>query len=168
MTKQTADDLQTLIDAAREKAFVLYEGVRVPHRSCGIAIAETFGLETTPYQALRRGGITGEGECGAIKAGELILGQVLGDADPTGGVTDALREGMLAYRAAWIARLPLGESVGGARPVIVCNHLTEPLGDFMGERRKAFCTGLASEVAAIVAEVLGKQGHEFGIEPVDS
>ena len=41
----------------------------------GICLAETFNLPTAPYQALRRGGITGEGECGAIKAGELILGQ---------------------------------------------------------------------------------------------
>ena len=55
--------------------------MEVPHRSCGIALAETFNLATTPYQCLRNGGITGKGECGAIKAGELILGEYLGDPD---------------------------------------------------------------------------------------
>src|SRR5947207_15907828 len=88
-----------LIRRAREKAFVLYEGMSVKHRSCGIALAETFGLPARPYQALRRGGITGEGECGAIKAGELILGELLGDPDPVGGVTPELRAA-----AAWYQR----------------------------------------------------------------
>ena len=54
-----------LIERARAKAFLLYEGKVVPHRSCGIALAETFNLPARPYQCLRRGGITGEGECGA-------------------------------------------------------------------------------------------------------
>src|SRR6266446_10895012 len=79
------------IASARDKAFVLYEGVRVPHRSCGIAIAETFDLPTRPYQALRRGGITGKGPCGAIRAGEQVLGELLGDPDPIGAVTPELR-----------------------------------------------------------------------------
>src|SRR4051794_14885559 len=79
------------VRAARDKAFVLYEGVRVPHRSCGIAIAETFGLPSRPYQALRRGGITGKGACGAIRAGEHVLGELLGDPDPGGAVTAELR-----------------------------------------------------------------------------
>ena len=68
------DKKKKLIEAARRKVFILYEGKRTPHRSCGICLAETFNLPTQPYQALRRGGITGEGQCGAIKAGELILG----------------------------------------------------------------------------------------------
>ena len=67
-----------LIAAARRKAHILYEGVLTPHRSCGIALAETFGLPSRPYQALRRGGITGEGDCGSIRAGELVLGELLG------------------------------------------------------------------------------------------
>ena len=75
------------IDAARQTAHWLYEGVETPHRSCGIALAETFGLPTEPYQAFRKGGITGEGPCGAIQAGMVILGQILGDPDPTGAVT---------------------------------------------------------------------------------
>jgi len=80
-------DEASYIAAARDKAFVLYEGVRTPHRSCGIAIAETFSLATPPYQSLRRGGITGKGACGAIRAGEQLLGELLGDPDPTVAVT---------------------------------------------------------------------------------
>jgi hypothetical protein len=83
---------RALIREARDKAYLLYEGRQVAHRSCGIALAETFNLPTRPYQALRRGGITGEGACGAIRAGEHILGEYLGDPDPTGPVTDVLRE----------------------------------------------------------------------------
>ena len=54
----TAEE-QAYVAAARAKADVLYAGVATPHRSCGIALAETFGLPTPAYQALRRGGITG-------------------------------------------------------------------------------------------------------------
>jgi hypothetical protein len=45
-----------LIQAAKEKCFILYQGTRTPHRSCGIALAETFNLQTAAYQSLRRGG----------------------------------------------------------------------------------------------------------------
>ena len=38
----------------RSKAFVLYEGTKTPHRSCGIALAEAFGRRPTSYQSLRR------------------------------------------------------------------------------------------------------------------
>src|SRR5262252_6981441 len=104
-TRALAGDELAYIAAAREKAFVLYEGVRVPHRSCGIAIAETFGLPTRPYQALRRGGITGKGACGAIRAGEHVLGELLGDPDPTGAVTPELRAAIAWFQDAWLARL---------------------------------------------------------------
>src|ERR1700689_4091414 len=86
--------------AARAKAFVPYEGVRTPHRSCGIALAETFGLPTRAYQSLRRGGITGKGACGAIRAGEQVLGELLGDPDPTGQVTPELRAAVAWYQHA--------------------------------------------------------------------
>src|SRR5438105_9922555 len=99
--RELAPDEVTYITAARDKAFVLYEGVRTPHRSCGIALAETFGLPTPAYQALRRGGITGEGACGAIRAGEQVLGELLGDPSPTGAVTPALREAVIWYQRAW-------------------------------------------------------------------
>ncbi len=141
-------DEASYIAAARDKAFVLYEGVRTPHRSCGIAIAETFSLPTRPYQALRRGGITGKGACGAIRAGEHVLGELLGDPDPTGAVTPELREAIAWFQDAWLARLR------GGNPDIVCDHLVRPHGDFTGPARKAFCTNLAAEVAALAAEAL--------------
>src|SRR3954453_5672064 len=119
-------DEQAYIARARDKAFVLYEGVRVPHRSCGIALAETFALPTRPYQALRRGGITGKGACGAIRAGEHVLGELLGDPDPPGGVTAELRGAISWFQDAWLARIRHGD------PDIVCDNLVRPKGDFMG------------------------------------
>jgi hypothetical protein len=163
------------IARARHKAFVLYEGKQVPHRSCGIALAETFGLPTPPYQSLRKGGITGEGECGAIKAGELILGELLGDPDPTGPVTPKLREAMELYRREWQRRVdrgPAGRAAAGTPGLvavdIVCNHLTAPLGDFKGEARQRFCTNIAADVAEIVAEILTRFGVEFEVKPLSA
>src|SRR5512143_3410790 len=98
-TRPLLDEERSYVDAARRAAFTLYEGVRTPHRSCGIALAETFGLPTPAYQSLRRGGITGKGACGAIRAGEQVLGELLGDPDPTGVVTPALREAITWYQA---------------------------------------------------------------------
>jgi hypothetical protein len=152
------------IDAARRKAFILYEGKRVPHRSCGIALAETFNLPTRPYQSLRRGGITGEGECGAIKAGELILGEYLGDPDPAGKVTPDLRRAAAFYRREWRRRIDLGP--GGAGGNIVCNVLTAPWGDFQGEARQGFCTSIAAFVAEVVAETLLRFGASFDVIPI--
>jgi len=143
----TADEV-AYIAAARDKAFVLYEGVRTPHRSCGIALAETFGLPTPGYQALRRGGITGKGLCGAIRAGEQVLGELLGDPDPTGPVTPALRSAVGWYQLAWQRRLVPDE------PDIICDHLVRKHGDFAGAARKAFCTSLAADVASLTAEAL--------------
>jgi hypothetical protein len=143
----TADEAD-YVKAARDKAFVLYEGVRTPHRSCGIALAETFGLATPAYQSLRRGGITGKGACGAIRAGEQVLGELLGDPDPTGMVTPELRTAVAWYQSAWHARLVPRE------PDIVCDNLVRPHGDFAGPARKAFCTNLAADVAALTAEAL--------------
>jgi len=141
-------DEASYIAAARDKAFVLYEGVRTPHRSCGIALAETFGLATPAYQALRRGGITGQGACGSIRAGEQVLGELLGDPDPIGAVTPALRAAVIWYQGAWRDRVVPHE------PDIVCDNLVRHRGDFAGPARKAFCTSLAAEVAALTAEAL--------------
>jgi hypothetical protein len=140
---------EAYITAARDKAFVLYEGVRTPHRSCGIALAETFGLATPAYQSLRRGGITGEGACGAIRAGEQVLGELLGDPSPIGAVTDVLRAAITWYQGEVPKRIDRGSS-----PDIICNNLTRPLGPFAGPRRMAFCTSIASEVAALTAEAV--------------
>jgi len=150
------------IELARRTAYVLYEGVRTPHRSCGIALAETFGLETAAYQAFRKGGITGEGPCGAIQAGLVILGQILGDPDPTGPVTDALRLAARDYERRWKEEL----FQGAASPDIVCNQLTAPLGDFSGERRHGFCTNVVSTAAALVAEVALQHGADIKVRPV--
>ena len=165
LLKETLSETEReLVARAREKAFVLYEGRRVPHRSCGIALAETFNLATSPYQSLRRGGITGAGECGAIKAGELVLGEYLGDPDPTGAVTPDLRAAAEAYHAAWRERVDRGP--GGASGSIICNDLTAPHGDFLGAERKAFCTNIAATVAEIVAEILLKAGARFEVTPI--
>lgn len=142
-----SDAERALVARAREKAFVLYEGKRTPHRSCGIALAETFGLPTRAYQSLRRGGITGEGTCGAIKAGELVIGEILGDPDPTGGVTSALRTAMTHYQVEVMRRVDRG----GA-PDIVCNTLTKKFASFQSEERLGFCTNIAAVVAEVVAE----------------
>ncbi len=175
-TMKSGSDLRPLTDAeqqtierARRTTYILYEGRRVAHRSCGIALAETFGLPTRPYQALRKGGITGEGECGAIKAGELILGELLGDPDPTGKITDALRDAAQLYRRLWRERLDLGP--GGQRSggeiTVICNDLTAPLGDFHGSARHEFCTRLAAGVAAIVCETLLRMGMPVRVVSID-
>src|SRR5580704_8030453 len=156
----TADEA-AYVAAARAKAFVLYEGVRVPHRSCGIALAETFGLPTPAYQALRRGGITGKGACGAIRAGEQVLGELLGDPDPRGSVTPALRAAVGWYQAAWQAR----RFPGDAQPDITCDHLVRPHGEFAGAARLAFCTNLAADVAAMTAEALCRFAPASAVRP---
>ncbi len=150
---------RNVIEAARKKAHILYQGERVAHRSCGISLAETFNVPTRPYQALRRGGITGLGPCGSIRAGEHILGELLGDPDPTGGVTQVLRSAMEWYQrqvTTRFARSPEGD--------YVCNHLTAPHGDFGGAARKGFCTNLTAEVAALTAETLLRFAPALALE----
>jgi hypothetical protein len=140
---------------------VLYEGARTPHRSCGIALAEAFGRPTAAYQSLRRGGITGRGECGAIVAGRLLLGELLGDPDPTGGVTDSLREAALAYQTRVETELDRGPSED-----LVCNNMTAPHGDFRGPARHKFCTGVVAQVAQLVDDALRAQGVRVVAQPV--
>lgn len=152
-TRALSDAERAYVASARAKAHVLYEGVRVAHRSCGIAIAETFGLPTRPYQALRRGGITGAGTCGALRAGEHVLGELLGDPDPAGAVTGELRAAVGWYQAEAERRVDRG-----GVPSTICNDLVRPHGDFGGARRKAFCTSLAAQVAELTAEALVRFG----------
>ncbi len=140
----------------RSKAFVLYEGVRTPHRSCGIALAEAFDRPTAAYQSLRRGGITGQGTCGAVVAGQLLLGEFLGDPDPTGKVTPTLRAAMTRYLQRVAAELPRGAS-----PDLVCDHLTAQHGEFTGAARHEFCTDLVAHVAQLVDDTL----REHGVAP---
>lgn len=145
----------------RSKALILYAGELTPHRSCGIALAETFDRPTAPYQSLRRGGITGQGTCGAVVAGQLLLGEILGDPDPCGPVTPALRAAMQQYHARVAAELERGAS-----PDLVCNNLTAPHGDFSGPARHHFCTALVGQVAGIVDELLRAHGHEHRATPL--
>ena len=149
------------IAEARRTAHILYEGVQTAHRSCGIALAETFCLPTAPYQAFRLGGITGEGPCGAISAGMVVLGQILGDPDPTGAVTPALRAAAEDYQRRWKDEL-FG---GAADPNTVCTNLTEPRGDFFGPERRGFCAGLVATVAGLVAEVALRHGADLEVRP---
>ncbi len=140
------------IAEARERAFLLYEGKRTPHRSCGIALAETFGLPTRSYQALRRGGLTGEGTCGAVHAGVLVLGELLGDPDPTGAPSALLRQAIPLYRSRMVMRLT-------DSPERSCNDRVASFSDFQGPERKEYCTSLAATVAEVVAEVLWELGR---------
>jgi hypothetical protein len=149
------------IERASQLVFLRYEGKVTPHRSCGIAMAETFGLPTPAYQALRRGGITGCGECGVVLAGRLMLGEFFGDPDPGGAVTPALRAAMTEYEARWPSRIQRGAAPGSS---IVCNVLTGQFDTFTGPERASFCTALARDVAGLVAEVLLRNGCDF--EPV--
>lgn len=143
-------DEEAYVASARATAHFLYAGVGTPHRSCGIALAETYGRATPAYQALRRGGITGKGTCGAIRAGEHVLGELLGDPDPTGAVTPVLREAIAWYQDAVRAR----RFGGDPAPDLVCDSLVRPHGEFLGPARKQFCTDLAADVSALVAEAL--------------
>ncbi len=147
-----------IVAALREKTRVLYEGKLTPHRSCGIALAEAFGTATRPYQALRRGGLTGEGQCGAIVAGQLLLGELLGDPDPTGPPRAELRDAMAEYRAEVARRV----NTGGARTQI-CNDLVARFPVFQSEERALFCTDIAATVAEIVAEIA--LAHGARLEP---
>ena len=134
-----------------------------PHRSCGIALAETFDRDSRAYQALRRGGITGEGTCGAIMAGILLLGELLGDPDPTGPATPALKDAVATYRAEVARRV----NTGGARTQI-CNDLTGPFPVFQSEERLMFCTDIAVTVAGIVAEIALAHGVKLEPTPIRS
>lgn len=145
----------------RAKALVLYEGTRTPHRSCGIALAESFDRPTAAYQSLRRGGITGQGTCGAVVAGQLILGELLGDPDPTGAVTPTLKLAAAEYMRRIEAELDRGES-----PDLICNNMTGQFADFTGSARHGFCTNVVGQVAQLVDEILREQGIAHLPSPV--
>jgi hypothetical protein len=150
-----------IVAAIREKARTLYEGKEVPHRSCGIALAEAFDREHRPYQALRRGGITGDGECGAIVAGRLILGELFGYPDPTAPTSLTLREAMTLYRAAVATRVDRG----GAE-TLVCSDLVKRFPVYHSDERTAFCADIVAAVAEIVAEIVLKLGGTLEVTPI--
>lgn len=161
-TRPLSEAEQAVVAAARRKAWILYEGVHTPHRSCGISLAETFGLPTRPYQALRKGGLTGLGTCGAMMGGRLVLGEILGDPDPTGPATP-----LLESAAAFFDReLPLRVDRMRSQSDI-CRDLTGQFAEFRGPERASFCTRLATEVATLTAEALVRAGHSPVIAPIE-
>ncbi len=151
------------VSAARHKAFTIYEGAKVPHRSCGIALAETFNVATAPYQALRKGGVTGCGECGAIVAGRLVLGEYFGDPDPTGPVTAQLKQAIEVYERLWKERVNRRDAQGTS---VVCNTLTGQFERFKSPQRHSFCTDLASTIAEVTAEAILVTGGSFEVTPI--
>lgn len=154
-------EAQAVIEDARAVAGALYGGEIVAHRSCGVAVAETFGCNIRPYSILRRGGLDGEQTCGAIRAGEMVLAELLGTDDPTAPVSDDLKAAIEQYRALCQARLESGES-----GLYICNELTGVFSDFQVPPRKKFCTTMAAEVAAIVAEVASGLGTTPAVVPL--
>jgi hypothetical protein len=148
-TRPLSDEEKQIIEAARKRAETLYLGKEIPHHGCGAALAVTFDLPCRPYQALRRGGITGERFCGSIRGGEIVLGDLLGDPDPRGKVTASLRAAVEWYQAQVPSRFPRGDS-----PDYICNNIVAQHGDFFGAERLGFCTGWTGEVAALTAEAL--------------
>ncbi len=71
---------------------------------------------------------------------------------------------MVDFEAKVRQRLNRGEAPGDD---IVCNTLTGQFAEFRSAERAVFCTAIASEVAATVAEVVIDQGVGVVIEPVD-
>lgn len=142
------------VNAARAYAERLYLGEEVAHRSCGIALALTFGLDHRAYQSLRKGGLLGLGPCGALQAGVLVLGEILGDPDPAGPPTAELREAVRRYRE------QVATEVGGGFDDS-CNARTSAFPDFTSRARLLSCTRLAGAAAAGVAGVL----HDIGRAP---
>lgn len=145
-------------ESARARATLLYLGDAVAHRSCGIALAETFGLPPGSYQALRKGGLLGLGPCGAIQAGVLVLGELLGDPDPTGMPTPALKAAIPRYRA--LVAAAVDGSVEAS-----CNARTAPFPEFASRARLEHCTSLAAIAAGAVATVLWEVGQIRPIPP---
>jgi hypothetical protein len=157
----TDEEKNLLVWSIREKARILYEGREVAHRSCGIALAEAFNLPTRPYQALRRGGISGEGFCGAVVAGQLVLGEYLGYPDPTAPVSLQLREAMAFYNREIDQRLDRGGS-----PTLACNDLVRAFPLFHSDERVDFCTAIVAVVAEVVAQVLLHYGVQLEATPI--
>ncbi|KIG14145.1 hypothetical protein DB30_07071 [Enhygromyxa salina] len=124
-------------------------------------MAESFDRPTAAYQSLRRGGITGRGQCGAIVAGQLLLGEFLGDPDPTGAVTPPLRAAMTRYLERVEDELDRGPS-----PTLICNDMVAPHGEFMGPARHHFCTAVVGQVAQLVDELLREHGVTHQATPV--
>ena len=153
MGEQTA-----VVEAARALAEVLYTGEQVAHRSCGVAVAETFGCAPKPYAVLRRGGLTGEGECGAVRAGEMVLAELMAADDPAAALPPSLTAAIAEYRQLCAERLD-----GGPSGRYICNELTAVFTDFHVPPRQQLCTSIAATIAGSVAEVALKHGATVSV-----
>jgi len=152
---------EQLVEAIREKARLLYEGKQVPHRSCGMAIAEAFDREPRAYQALRRGGVTGVGQCGSIIAGGLVLGELFGYPVSTAPTSITLREAMKRFHLEVARRVPRGP-----QGTAICNDLVSPFPEFQSDGRALFCTAITATVAEIVATIALDLGAELEATPI--
>lgn len=150
------DGVQMSDAKVKQVARRLYEGKECPQHSCGICLAMTFGCNPNAYKSLRKGGITGEGECGALKAGEMILGEYLGDPSPAGPITENLQAAVAEYRKAVREKIA---PAGGAYSS--CSSLTGKFADSTGKERKEFCAGLVTATAEILAGILAKYGVRY-------
>lgn len=148
-----------VIAAARQTAEALYRGERIEHRSCGVAVAVTFGLNPVPYSILRRGGLTGERECGALRGGEMALTELM-SGDQHLGLPDGLKDAVTEYRERSHHELLDG------REDTTCNGLVRLFDDFDSAERKSHCTTLASQVAGLVAELALKYGAAVTVAPL--
>ena len=122
---------EQVVAAAAQTAEALYAGQQVAHRSCGVAVAQTFGCNAKPYAVLRRGGLTGEQTCGAVRAGEMVLSEMLAPEDPAGALPPELTAAIAHFRELCHTRLASGLS-----GVFVCNELVADFGDFQQPERK--------------------------------
>ena len=136
---------------AESRCRKLYSGDELAHRSCGVAMAETFGRDPRSYQALRRGGLTGAGTCGALQGGLLVLGEVFGSPKPTAPATPELVRAAARYQDLTHAWFGNGRST-------VCHDLTSEFADFRSPERHQWCTEIASSMARIVATVICELG----------
>ena len=136
---------------AEARCHKLYSGEELAHRSCGVAMAETFGRDPRSYQALRRGGLTGTGTCGALQGGLLVLGEVFGSSSITAPATPDLVRAAARYQDLTNAWFGHGRST-------VCNDLTSEFADFRSPERHQWCTEIASSMARIVATVICELG----------
>jgi hypothetical protein len=150
------------IKQAQNIAKCLYEGKEVKKRSCGVALAETFCLPTRPYSCLRKGGVTGENECGAILGGRLVLGEILGDPDPLAPITSKLFDGMHLYKSLCQKYLKTGAATSHT-----CYDLTRQYKDYDSPERKGFCGDSVEVIAGCVAEVLEKLEVAYHVLELD-
>ena len=148
-TQDIEDSAQQLIEQLVQRAHDLYCGERLTKRASGVAIAETFGRRVTAYHGLSHGGFNGDGECGAIIAGRLVLAEFLGNSDPKEIKEGILVEAVLRYQQQIARRVQ-----GRGSTDFVCSSLIAAYDDYSDPERLHFCCRLVSEVSRILAEIL--------------